>query len=429
MNKSPPSVRLTYQGGQHQLSKSSLGGRFWRLWAATGISSIGDGMVLIGFPLLALTYTHNSLLIAGVAVASRLPGLVIALPAGALADRVNRRRMLVSIEIVRFLTLGAFTLALAIGAASLVGLYATVLVLGTMTAAYQFAAAASLPTIVPGTALVDANAQLFNVEVTSRDMLGQAIGGVAFSLSTVIPFLTDAFSFAASARILRTAIPDNPSVDTGTSLIADLRAGVAWFLRHPVLRLLAGLIASFAFCQALVLSLFVLYATDDLHLSKGGYGLLLAISAISNTVAALATGRLHTRFGSAWCVILAGAAAALAYPVLARTTSDVAACGALALETFGVMVGVSAARGLRQSTVPQALQGRVASAHQMLVLAAWPVGGLTGGILGAQIGIRSTFLLAGCLQMLVVLTLAPRLLVRSRRRVMEGRPVEVPVAA
>ncbi len=289
------------------MSKSSLGGRFWRLWAATGISSIGDGMVLIGFPLLALAYTHNTVLIAGVAVAGRLPALLVALPAGAMADRVNRRKMLVGTEIVRFVTLVVFTVVLAAGAGSLAAIYATVLVLGTMTAAYQFAAAASLPTMVPGASLVDANAHLFNVEVTAKDMLGQAIGGIAFAASTIVPFLADACSFAASARILQTAIPDNPPVDTGDSLISDLRAGLAWFLRNPLLRLLAGLIASLAFCQALVLGLFVLYATHDLHLGKGGYGLLLGISAISNTVAAMAAGRLNTHVGSAWCIILAGA--------------------------------------------------------------------------------------------------------------------------
>jgi len=62
--------------------KDHLGPRFWRLWGATGVSSLGDGMVLVGFPLLALAFTQRSLLIAGVAVAGRLPALVVALPAG-----------------------------------------------------------------------------------------------------------------------------------------------------------------------------------------------------------------------------------------------------------------------------------------------------------------------------------------------------------
>ncbi len=389
-----------------------LGSRFWRLWTATGISSLGDGMVLVAFPLLALTFTHRAVLIAGVAAAGQLPSLVLALPIGAIADRINRRRMLLTIEILRAAVLAIFTGTVLAGADGLPAIYATVFVLGTLTFAFNVAASACLPTIVDSAVLVPANGQLMTAELTAREMVGQAIGGGAFALATVVPFAFDACSFAASAGLLRRAIPDVSPAKTARPLLAEVWTGLRWFLGTPLLRVMAGLIASLAFCQALVLGVLVLYCTQDLHLSKAGYGLFLGVAAIGSVIGAATAGRLHDRFGSGWSIVLAGLAAAAAYPVMAVTSSALVAAGALVFECIGVALGNVSSRSLRQSMVPQELQGRVASAYQMLILGALPIGAVVGGLLTAQIGLRPTFLLAGCLQLSVLAIAAPRLIAR-----------------
>lgn len=393
---------------------SKLGPRFWRLLTATGVSSLGDGMVLVAFPLLALAFTHNALLIAGVLVAGRFPALVVALPAGALADRVNRRQMVVAIEVLRFLAVSGFVAAVVTGADGLPAIYTTVFVLGTLDFVFEVTSAACLPTMVAKDQLVTANARMETVDVTAEEMVGKAIGGAAFAVANALPFVVDAVSFAVSARLLRRAIPDNPPMRSGTTLRADLRSGMEWFLRTPLLRLLAGLIASFAFCQALVLGVLVLYATEDLHLTRSGYGLLLGVAAIGNFVGAVGASRIHTRLRSAWSIVIAGGGAAMAYPIMAVTRSPFLAAGALALETGGVMLGGVAARSLRQAVVPGQLQGRVASAYMMMILAALTLGGLAGGLLTAQFGLRPTFVLAGCLQVVVVAVAGPRFIAQVR---------------
>jgi MFS family permease len=270
--------------------------------------------------------------------------------------------------------------------------------------------------------MVRANGQLLTVDLTAQELVGQALGGVAFAVANMLPFALDACSFAASAGLLRTAIPDNRAAITGTTFLADLRFGLGWFLRSPLLRLLTGLIASLAFCQALVLSVLVLYATRGLHLSESGYGLFLGAAALGNVIGAAGTGRLHARIGSGWCIVVAGLAAAGAYPVLAATHSPFVAAPALAVEAMAVMLGNVAARSLRQSLVPQELQGRVASAYQMLILGALPLGALVGGLLASSIGVRRTFVIAGCLQFAALALAAPRFLAQVRRHQQQPEP-------
>ncbi len=369
-------------------------------------------MALVAFPLLALEFTHNSILIAGVAVAGRLPAVLVELPAGALVDRHNRRRLIVAVELLRLAVLGGFAAAVWSGADGLAAIYVTVFALGALESAYSSASTASLPAMVPRRSLVRANSKLLTLNVGGQELVGQALGGLALSAAPALPFAADAASFAASALLLRKSIPDTPPTTARTSLGADLREGLQWFFGSPLLRSLASLIASMAFFQAAVLGILVLYGTEDLHLSKTGYGLLLAVPSLGNIAGALSATPLDRRLGSGWTLIVTGSAAALAYPVLAWTSSSVVAAAALTLEALCVVLGNVLTRSIRQAMVPMDLQGRVAGAYRIFILAAMPLGGLIGGFVASQVGIRTTFLLAGLMQIMTLVLVGPRLLAR-----------------
>jgi MFS family permease len=388
-------------------------------------------MVLVGFPLLALEYTRNPASIAGVAVAGSILGPIVALPAGALADRLSPKRMLVTVELLRFALLGSFALLLAAGGGSLAAIYLTSGLLGALTVAFECASSAVVPRLVPRSLLVKANARLDIVDLAGEEVVGRAIGGIAFAFARIIPFFADAASFLASAAIIPSAVPDQPSVKEKATLLADLRSGARWFIHHPLVRLLGGVIAQLAFCQAVVLALLVLYSTEDLHLSKAGYGVLLGVSAVGDIIGALAANRVHSIFGSGWCIVLGGVVSALTYPVLAVTSSPVTACAALALEAMAIVVGNVAASALRQSIVPAEFQGRVGSAQMTLILIAAPLGALVGGLLANAIGIRHAILAAGILQLGVLVVAAPKLLSRVRTihypiEATEGTPATAP---
>jgi MFS family permease len=123
VRRASPAVRDAAQ-------RPGLGGNFWRLWGASTASNLGDGAATVAFPWLATTLTDSAFLIALMGVALRLPWLLFSLPAGALADRLDRRRVMVTMNAARSLLIGTLALLVALDAATLPLLYTMALLLG-----------------------------------------------------------------------------------------------------------------------------------------------------------------------------------------------------------------------------------------------------------------------------------------------------------
>jgi MFS family permease len=394
--------------------KTALGTRFWRLWTAIAASSLGDGIFTVALPLLALRITRSPLAISGILIASRIPVVLAALPVGTLADRVNRRRLIVAIEMTRFVLLGAFGVLILLGRVNLALIYLTAFVMGGLNIAFDVVGSASLPAMVERDNLVRANAHLLNAEMTAENLVGQALGGAAFAVARSLPFIADAASLAASAALLNGAIADSKPAVAGSSAWQDLREGLRWFLGHSLLRQLTIVIASLAFCQGIVLGLLAIYARQQLHLSGTGYGLLLAVAGIGTVIGGLTASRLYDRLGSGPTILVAAVIFGSAYPILAFTHSAVVAAGALLAQEAFVIIGNTASRSLRQRVVPAEIQGRAASANFMIVLSCVPLGALLGGLVAGAFGLRTTFMTAAILQAALLAAAGPRLLARIR---------------
>ena len=388
------------------------------LVAATASSSIGDGLALVAFPLLSLRYTHDPVLVAGVAVAQLVPGLALSLPAGVLADRWPRRAMAVGAEWVRLVGLGIFALALALGQASLVALYATVVLIGLMDQLYQAAAFASLPAMVPAGQLGKANSRLWAADVAGEQFAGQGLGGLALAASRALPFAADAVSFGASGLMVGRAIPRRPAAPEPAGgrrrLRAELGEGISWFASHRVLRLLAPLVGSFAFCQLMAVSILVLYARLSLHVSTAGYGLLMAAAAVGNVIGALVADRVSARLGAVPATVAAGAVAGLAYIGLGAWHSVAGFVGFLLLESLAVPVGSVASIALRQRIIPSELLGRVGMVFRVFLFAAMPLGALVGGLLASRVPYREVFVVAGAVQLVALAVISVRLVPLAR---------------
>lgn len=370
-------------------------------------------MVLVAFPLLALTLTRNAMAIAGVVVAGRLAAVFVGLPVGALTDRVNRRRLVLGVESLRALVMAAFGAVVLTGHNSLVAIYIASFLLGGLTVALDVIASACLPSIVGPEDLIGANAKLMTAELTGEELVGQAAGGAAFSVAAALPFIADAASFVASAVLLGWAVPDNERRNQDSSLLSDIALGLRWLAANRLLRTLAVVIGCLAFCQAMVFGVLALYATGPLRLSAAGYGFFLAVAGSGNIVGTLAARRVHRRIGGGWCVLGAGAVAITGYVVMALTSLVPLAAAALTAETAAVVLGNVAVRGMRQSAAGEEMQGRAASAFQVLVLTAIPLGGLTGGAVAGILGIRGVMAAAAGLQAVVLVVMGTALLSRT----------------
>ncbi len=386
-----------------------LGTRFWQLFAAAGVSSLGDGLVLVAFPLLAVSLTSSTIAVAAVVVVDRLPVLLFGLAAGAFADRMDRRALAITVDVARLVVLAVFAGVVASGHDGLAAIYVTAFLLSSFQTVFEAATISSLPAIVADGDLERANGWLTVADIATEEVGGQAVGGALVALATAAPFVFDALSFAASAILLRRALPKVAPVRPTTTIWADIRFGLRWFNQHRVLRRLVVLVASFAFCQSVMLAILVVYGTRDLHLSRAGYGLLLAVGALGTLIGAVAASPVVRRLGTARSVAFSGLAAGAAYVLLASEADVVAAAVALGVEAVAIAIGNVATLSLRQREVPNHLLGRVTSAFRMFIYGAMPLGALLGGIAAALVGVRATFALAGIIQLLVLAAIGLRI--------------------
>jgi len=444
-----------------------LGRGYWGLWAATGVSSLGDGMVILALPLLAASITRDGLALAGVLVAARLPWLLVSLPLGALADRQDRRRMAVTVEVARMTVLLAFGVALAAGLRSLGLVYLVAFGLGALECAFFGATSSAVPDLVPVDGLSRANGHLYAVRNAGEDFLGMVLGGLAFAALAALPFVLDGVSFAASAVLLLIVLPRAASrraaprraappraasrhrtvgdliasrtrkdsaraadaqsaAPSRPTLRSDVVTGVGYLVGEPALRLLTAVIGGLAFMQAMVTGLMVAYGLGPLHLTHSSYGLVMAVAAVGTVGGGLLAGRIDARLGRAPALVLAALTAGVAYLVLAAAQSATAAVPAIMLEAFGATVGNVISLSMRQRRVPTNLLARTNSAFRMVVYGAVPVGALAGGLIAHAWSVRIAILTAGILQLLVVAATARPILRRLADPVIDLRATPRP---
>jgi MFS family permease len=417
-----------------QRATMGLGPAYWRLWTSASVSSLGDGLVAVGFPLVAVSLSHSPLAVAAVAFATRLPWLVVGPFAGVVADRVHRGRLLVFADLLRAALLGAVVLLLSAGLLSIPVLCATGFLLGAFETLFVAAAHAGVPLLVEADELDRANARLVAAQHAGEQMIGPVLGALAFAAFAAAPFAADALSFVVSGVVLlsiRRHLPaPQPSEGQRDTVRHDLREGVDFLLHHPMLRLLAGLIGGLAFAQALVTGVLVLYCVEVLHLSPAGYGVFIGLTASGNVVGAMAAPRVKARLDAAGAITAAALISGLGLVVAARTSNVALAALCFFFEAWAVGVASVINASLRQGAIPDALMGRVGNLFRSLIWGAIPAGTLAGGVLASSMGLRAPLLVAGALQLLVALVAADRLgavLPSPRRTVRPGR-LAVPLA-
>jgi MFS family permease len=370
---------------------------------------MGTGILIVVFPLLALHFTQSSLAISLVVALTQAPGIIFGLPFGTMADRLNRRRVLLVVQVLRFTVLAAFGIAVLTGNYSLGTIYAVVFVLGALTLAFEITVTACLPSIVDESLLARANAHMLNAELTSENLLGQSLGGIALAITPSLPFLAEAGTIAVSAGLLRRAVPDSTPTAPEITAWRDLGRGIRWVASNAALRIQIITLAGLVLAEGMVFGILALYAKNTLGLSNAGYGILLAVATLGTVIGGAIAARLNDRASSLKTIVVATAVMACGYPILAFTQSAFIAAGALMLEQGGVILASTASRTIRQRIVPHEMQGRVASAGTTVLLSCAPIGAVLGGLIAEATSLHVTFFAAAAVDVLVLVFLGPRL--------------------
>lgn len=405
-----------------------LGAGFWTLWTASVVSNLGDGVSYVAWPWLAGTLTRDPLLIAGLPIATRLPWLLLTLPAGALVDRVDRRRLMAATNAGRFALTALVALAVLGGTMTLPLLYAAALLLGCGEVLYDNAALTILPGVVERGRLQRANATMWSAEMVVGTFAGPPLGGVLLGVGLAAPFLVDAGSFAVSAGLVllvagsfRPRRPPGHGPAGGRSLRREVAEGLRWLWDHPLLRTLALLAGGIAWLMSVQYATFVLYAQEVLRLDARGFGLLSTATAVGAVLGSQLAPAISRRIGRRRALLLAVAGLAPAYAAIGLTASGAVVAAAYVAEGFLILVWNVITVSLRQQVVPEAVLGRVNGVYQLLVHGATPLGSLAGGglvtaagaVAGRELGLRAPFLLTA-VAMVVLLAVAARLVTTAR---------------
>ncbi len=408
-----------------------LGPSYTRLWTASAVSNLGDGIGVVAWPWLATLITRDPLAVALVAIALRLPWFLVSLPAGVVTDRVDRRLLVIRMDVLRFAILSL--LATAIWG---LGLPASPdpafpasntlfwLLLGSAFAAgcaevlRDNAAQTLMPAIVPDSRLEAANSRLWSIEVLMNSLIGPPLAGLVIAISIPLAFMANGVGFALAAVLVLTVPGTFRTARSGTShWRTDLREGVAFLWRNPLLRDLAICLGILNAIIQLKLIGLVLFSQEVLGLSSASFGLLLTGGAVGGIIGGLA---------SEWIIRRVGQGRALRW-VLLITLAQLLATGlaphpapvwiALMAGEAAGMVWNTITVSLRQRLIPSDLLGRVNSVYRFFGWGMMPLGLILYGlvvrlaepVLGREAALRAPFLVGAVILVILCLWIWRRL--------------------
>lgn len=372
-----------------------LPGAYWRLWAASTVSNLGDGIFLVALPLLAARLTRDRLSISLVGVFASLPWLLLSLPIGAIIDRADRKRLLVRADLVRAALVGALAVVVFTDRAEIWMLWVLALGLGIAEVFFDNASQAIVPAIVPAALLERANGRRYAAEVTANVFVGTPLGAVLFAAAIWLPFAVDATSFLLAvllvASIRGSFRPVGLAAAPRGSLYSDVRTGMRWLWRHRMLRGMAFALGLSNLGFQMSQALFVLYAQELLGVGERYFGVLLGVMGLGAILGGLVGDRVVRRIGKLFALyssIIIWMLSLIAVGV-APVTWFVTLIAAI--EAFAATVWNVVTVSLRQQIVPDHLFGRVNSVYRWFGWGTMPLGALVGGVVAAGWGLRAPY--------------------------------------
>ena len=418
-----------------------LGKNYWRLWVAHAVSNLGDGISQVAYPWLASAVTRSPLLIAAVAVASRLPWLVFTLPAGVITDRFDRRKIIIAMDITRaFLALlvavavtfevnnlpALDTVGSGIDLATNWFLYTvlivTALLFGCAEVLRDNSAQTFLPEVVEADQLESANGKLWSVEFVTNSFVGPPLGSFLIGIFVFLPFYFDTATFFVSAALIATlatiARPVKPQAEKkALNFRAEIKEGFTWLWKHELLRPMAIILGCLNGLGAITAATFILFAQEILDTSVFIFAILGTAGAVGGTVGGILGPKISARLGSGPSLYLTLLTAPLITLIIGLSSSWQLFWALTAIGTcFAVLWNVITV-SLRQSIIPSHLLGRVNSVYRFFAWGSLPIGTLIGGALvdlvqltgDREFALRLPYLLVTVAGLLLFFFAVPRL--------------------
>ncbi len=376
------------------IAPARLGRNFRWLFGESLITNIGDGVALAAGPLLVASQTRDPLLVSFAVLSQTIPKLIFGAPAGAIADRLDRRRIVALVNLLRAVVLGVLALTIVGNSISIVLVLAALFVLGTSETFADVGTSSLLPAVVPHADLGIANARLQSGFLLVNQLVTPPIGALLFAIGMALPFAVNAACFALGAVLVTRVVLTQQEVRAerhDTSLRQDMAEGIRWLAAHPPMRTLFITIVAFNVTFGAAWSVLVLYASERLGMDEVGFGLITTAMAIGGIVGTFSYGALERRFSLGDIMRVGLLIETGTHLMLALTTLPVVALATFTVFGAHAFVWHTTSTTVRQRAVPDELMGRVTGVYTVGVFAGIVVGTPLGGLLAREFGITAPF--------------------------------------
>ena len=369
-----------------------MGTSFRWLLSSSWTSNTGDGIALAAAPLLIASMTSSPILVASGAILQFLPWLIFGLHAGAIADRFDRRRLVMLANGIRALIVAALCVLLVTGVANIWIVLTVSFLYGTAEVFVDTAGSAMLPMIVRSEDLGIGNARLHAGYIVANQFAGPPLGAFLFAAGSAWPFLVQALCVALAvvliARVALTPLPPKDAAER-RPVRSDIAEGLHWLWRNPPVRTLVIIILAFNITWAAPWGVLVLYATEHLQMGPVGFGALTTASAIGGLIAVASFGWLEKRVSFATLMRVCLTAEVLMHLGLALTTNGWVALAIMVGFGLYAFIWATISTTVRQRLVPQELQGRIASVNMVGVFGGLVIGQALGGVIAQLWGLTA----------------------------------------
>ncbi len=377
------------------------------------------------------------MLIALVPLAQRLPWLIFTLHAGVITDRYDRRKIIVTMDFFRGVLTAIVGAGVYLNSSHLPSLknvthphptqlklymllLMTALLFGFMEVLRDNSAQTLMPSIVGEAQLEKANGQMWSAESLTNNFIGPPLGSLLLGLTMALPFFFDAATFFFCAGLIATLVGTFRPSEIGkppTTFSKDIKEGISWLWKHPLLRPMAIILGFLNFCASIVGAIYILFAQEVLHTSVFIFAVLGTAGAVGGILGGTLGPKLAAKIKSGPSLGLALIGIPTLTLVTGLTSSWKVVWLAMGIEAFLAVLWNVITVSLRQSIIPSTLLGRVNSVYRLFAWGTIPIATLFGGLLvtvnahfmSREWALRSTFLVAATLGLLLFFYAFPKL--------------------
>jgi MFS family permease len=396
------SVESAEGAASTEAESSGLGGPFRLLATSSGLSNLADGIFKLSLPLIAIEFTRSPAVIAGLEMVRSLPWLLCALPVGALADRLDRRRVMVLANLARAALVMVAALVLSADGGSIWMLFLVAAGTGVAEVFYDTSAQSILPNIVPRARLGRANGRLASIELSTQLFIGPPLAGLLVGIALALAFWSSAmvwigaivllWALRGSFRPVRAAVP--------STLRADIVEGWRFLIGQPILRSMAVMVGIGNLASSAAGAILVLYVVGEdsaFGLTERQFGFFVLSTAVGSIIASFTAERVQAAIGRARTLTASVFGMTFWVVAPALTTNVWLVVPALAVGGYAIMLWNIPTVSFRQAITPDHLLGRLNSVYRLLAWGTLPLGAILGGLLAEVFGLRAVFLIMGVL--------------------------------